>query len=271
MKKERKSRYCNRMDYEKYGENDTRYYGLWKHGQGSELVVKLDPKRFQKTTGHILTEQQLAVINARSSHYFQPRKAQYFSYHCNVFFQAIKEMKEKWEQHFKPLILIAQDNIQKPRELSIGDSDLLCCGIIDPDEAQTWANYTNFRNSAEYNSKRTDIVVSLYAQYLHLFASRIEAVTVQILTKEKAVTDRFDRNSLYGTAVGKERAVEDLPSFHHYDKLYCIWNFIKHNSLSTFDKLRERYPEALRSTKYHQGDLAIYYLDISDQLVLELM
>ncbi len=271
MKKERESRYCNGTGYEKYDYTDTRCYGVWSHGKTSDLKVKLDPKRFQKATGHKFTEQQLAVINKRNSHYYYPPKPLYDSYHCNEFCDTIKEMQKKWEDHFKPLIRTAQKRIKKPRELSVGDSTLMMCGIIDPDEAQMWANFENSRNSIEYYSECADIVVSLYAQFLHLFASQVEAITIKVLSEEKAVTDRFDRNSLYGTAVGKAKTVEELPSFSYYDKLYCIWNFIKHNSISTFKKLYEKYPEALDSGNYRQGDMAIHYLNISDQLIIELM
>ena len=45
--------------------------------------------------------------------------------------------------------------------------------------------------------------------------------------------DRFDRNTLYATAVGRDKKVDELPSFKYYDKLYCLWNFIKHNSTKT--------------------------------------
>ena len=271
MKKERNSRYCHSKEYDTYSYTDTRYYGLWVHGQGEKLQVRLDPKRFQKVTYHTFSPEQLAVMNKRSSHYFHPPKPLYESYHCNEFCDTIKEMREKWENHFKPLIETARERIPKPRELTAGDCGLLMCGIMDPDEAQTWANFENLTNSMDYHSECVDIVVSLYAQFLHLFASQIEAVTVRVLSDEKAVTDKFDRNSLYGTAVGKEKAVEELPSFRYYDKLYCVWNFIKHNSTSTFKKLHERYPEALLSGTYRQGDLAIQYLNISDQLILELM
>lgn len=271
MKKERKSRYCNRPSYEIYDGNDTRYYGLWKSGKGKDLKVKIDPKRIQEVTNIRFSEEQLAVINKRKSHYFYPAKPQYFSYHCNEFCSSIEEIKGKWEKHFKPLITKAVERIEKPRELTLGDCDLLMCGILEPDEANSWANYNNIMRDMKYKKECIDVVVSLYAQFLHLLASQIEAITVKILTEEKAVTDRFNRESLYGTAIGKKKSVSELPSFKYYDKLYCIWHFIKHNSLSTYEKLQKKYPECLSSDPYQQGFLAIHYLNMTDELVVELM
>ena len=188
MKKERNSRYCTCKEYDTYSYTDTRYYGLWVHGQGEKLQVRLDPKRFQKVTYHTFSPEQLAVMNKRSSHYYHPPKPLYESYHCNEFCDTIMELRKKWENHFKPLIEIARERIPKPRDLTAGDCGLLMCGIMDPDEAQTWANFENLTNSTDYHSECVDIVVSLYAQFLHLFASQIEAVTVRVLSAEKAVT-----------------------------------------------------------------------------------
>lgn len=271
MKKQRKSRYCNQKSFEEFPYTDTRYYGVWASGKGRDLKVKIDPRRFQESTYTKFTDDQLLVINKRKSHYFHPKKPQYYSYHCNVFCDTIKEINDKWTKHFQPLISSAIERIQKPRKLTPGDCDLLMCGILEPDEANMWANYNNMMNDMKYKDECIDVIVSLYAQFLHLLASQIEAVTVKILTEEKAVTDRFDRNSLYGTAVGKEITVEQLPSFKYYDKLYCIWHFIKHNSFSTYEKLKEKYPETLHKAEYQQGNLAIHYLNVSDELISELM
>ena len=52
---------------------------------------------------------------------------------------------------------------------------------------------------------------------------------------------------------------------------YCIWHFIKHNSFSTYEKLKEKYPETLHKAEYQQGNLAIHYLNVSDELISELM
>ncbi len=271
MKKERNARYKNQKSFDSYTYTDTRFYGLWAFGKGVELQTKLDPKRFQKSTFNDFSPEQLKVINQRKSHYFHPAKPQYFSYHCNEFCSTIRNIKENWDKHFKPLIEIAVEKVNKPRTLTPGDCDLMMCGILEPDEANTWANYNNLINDMRYKEECIDVVVSLYSQFIHLLASQIEAITVKILTKEKAVTDRFDRKSLYATAVGKGKTVEELPSFKFYDKLYCIWHFIKHNSLSTYERLHERYPDTLIQTKYQQGDLAIHYLNVSDELISELI
>lgn len=271
MKKQRNARYCLSKSYEEYPCTDTRHYGVWSHGRDQKLKVRVDPKRFEKSTYRKLTPEQLSVIHKRKSHYFHPPKPQYISYHCNVFCTAIEDMKKKWEEHYKPLINMAVERIPKPQKLTPGDCDLMMCGVLEPDEAQICANHYTVVNELEYQNECYEVIVSLYAQFLHLFASHVEQVTVKILTEENAMKDHFDRNTLYGTAAGKSKRVDQLPSFSYYDKLYCIWNFIKHNTLSTYEKLKEKHPEVLCEEPYQQGFSAIHYLKLSDNLVLELM
>ena len=251
----KESHYLTKADYEKFDPTDTRYYGLFCSGKKDSLKIKFDPKRFQKSTYHEFSKEQLAVINARQTHYFYPQKNDYYDYHCNKFEAEIYKIKEYWEKHFKPLIKYAKQKVKKPKELSIGDCDLLMCGILEPDDANMWANHENMMNTWRYNQECEMVVGSMYAQFIHHMASSIESVTVAVLTIEKSIKDHFDRNTLYGTAVNSGKSVKDLPSFDWYEKLYSLWNFIKHNSQST----------------YKQGDLAAGIVDFSDDMIIQLI
>ncbi len=71
-------------------------------------------------------------------------------------------------------------------------------------------------------------------------ASRFEAILVKVLSKNNALADKFDRNIFYATAIGKDKSIQELEHFKYFDKLYCIWNFIKHNSASTYKTLNDR-------------------------------
>ena len=53
--------------------------------------------------------------------------------------------------------------------------------------------------------------------------------------------------------------------------MYCIWHFIKHNSLSTYDKLKSKYPDVLVEAEFKQGYLAYTYVKFSENLILELL
>lgn len=272
MKRDRSKQHLTHADYEKFKYDDTRYYGLFYRKEKKGFDVKIDPKRLQKATGYIFTDAEKKIINRRKTHYFYPQKRAYFDYSCNLIAVCIQNIREYWENHYRNLIRYALSRIERPEKTTTGDCDLFTRGVLEIDEAQMWANFENVKNESNYRWECDMAVRSLYAQFIHQMASQIEAVTVTVLTRMNAIEKQFNRNILYATAVGKTKKVTELPSFSYYDKLYNIWNFIKHNSQSTYEKLKETFPEVLsQKREYHQGDLAYCYLNFSEELILELL
>lgn len=272
MESKNKTHYLTKNDYEKFDYNDTRYYGLFLTGSGSKKRVRVDIKRFLSTVYQKLNEQQLKVINHRQTHYFYPVKREHSDYCCNVFEDRLQEIKSFWHSHFKPLVRYAWQQIKVPEQALPGDCDLLMCGILEPDEAGIWANHKNLMNEIRYKRECVFVVESLYAQFIHHLASGVESACISVFTKEKCIGDHFDRNVLYGTTVNSGQSVRELPSFGAYDKLYALWNFTKHNSDSTYRKLKEVYPEILLlDTEYRQGQPAPSVIRFSDGMIESLM
>lgn len=273
MKKNRSKQILTKLDYEKFEFTDTRYYGLFYSRKEDKIKVKLDPKRFCQSLGIKFEDYVISVINSRKTHYFYPRKNNYNDYNCNVFETMIQDVESYWETHYKDLILFANEKIEKPKPEIPAGNDLFMRGIIiDYDEMDMINRMENARNEQLYRQECYKVVNSLYASFVHQFASQIESVTVYVLNRENAIKDRFDRNMLYSTAVGKKTKVEELQSFKYYDKLYCLWNFIKHNSLSTFEKIKNNYPELLyEDIEYEQGVPAFSAIKFSENLIFELL
>ena len=267
MKKDRHSRILNGNYYDKFSYSDTRYYGLFLKGNKNEVFI--DTKRYQKFFK--CDNNMLSIINKRKTHLFKPQKTDYFDYHCNEFINTIDNIEKDWNNDFKPMITYCINKIEKPKELFPGDYPNLQIGISGVNAASQWALYMNSRNNSEYNRECQNTYISLYAQFIHQMASKIEATTIKVLTKENAIKDKFDRNILYATAVGKSKKIDELTHFNYYDKLYRLWHFIKHNSISTYDKLKEKYPEVLTDSNYIQGELAISYVKFSDDLIINLI
>ena len=272
MKRDRSNQKLTKADFEKFAYHDTRFYGLFYTKTDKGIKVKIDPKRLKSTVNSELSDEQMKIINRRRTHYFYPKKSEYQDYCCNMFADKIRDIHNYWEKHYKELITYAKKKNKKPEEFMPGDNMLLMQGIAEYDEAVMMSNWENMISQFEYKQKCLEVVASLYASFIHQMASQIEAVTVLVLSKQNAITDRFNRNTLYATAVRSGRKVDELPSFKYYDKLYCLWNFIKHNSISTYEKLRSAYPELIyEKMEYKQGFPAFYIINFSDELVIELL
>ncbi|MDE7271118.1 MAG: hypothetical protein K2N81_11685, partial [Acetatifactor sp.] len=150
MKKDRSNQKLTKADFEKFACHDTRFYGLFYKKTDNGVRVKIDPKRLKSTVGCELSEVQMKIINARRTHYFYPKKSDYYDYCCNVFADRIRDIQNYWEEHYKKLIIYAKKRIKKPRKLTPGDNMLLMQGIAEYDEALMMANMENMQNEYEY-------------------------------------------------------------------------------------------------------------------------
>lgn len=277
MKKNRYSRSINYQLYKQLDEDfnikDLRYWGIFGHIKNKAHPtshIRIDPKRFQKTTRTTFSEDMLKAINARKSHYFYPAKYDRSDYNCNIFIDEIEQIRKDWTEIFKPLIDREIARIEKPRKVVAADDYNYMCGITDYDESEIWAMRTNWRNQQKYIDNINKIIYSLYSQFYHQMASRIEAITIFVLAKNGKNVEHFDRNALYDYA-GSTGTARDFEHYSQHDKLYCIWHFIKHNSTSTYLRLKERYPEVLYDAEFKQGHIAASYIKFSEELITQIL
>lgn len=245
---------------------DTRNYGLFYYGKIKK--VKIDPIRFNKKIG--LTKKQRKVISKRKTHYFYPSKKEYLDYNCNIFKKELAEIKSLWLNDFKPMIFFIEEFYKRKNSLP-SDDFRYTSGVFTYEEATINTNIENHILNAILSIDKEKVLSNFYAQFFHLMASRIEAVFIKVLTKNGYEGNRFDRNILYAFKGNREGNVKELENFNYYDQLYCIWNFIKHNSLSTFETINSRYPNLVKNTNYQQGDLALDYIKIDNELILKLL
>ena len=250
---------------------DTRYYGLFEMGKDEKgrKKIKIDPYRFDKKVRG-LSEEQWAVIKKRKTHYFTPAKFYYTDYSCNIFVREMENIKTYWQEEFIELIREALERLEKPQEVTAGNYYNFMCGISGANGATMWAEYENAKRKIEYQEKKFITLCNLYAQFIHYLASNVEAITVFVLARNGKNVERFDRNALYDYT-GVSGTARDLPHHKSHDKLYLIWHFIKHNSMSTYEKLKKEYPEVLEKTPFQQGHLAVSYLKFNDELIIELI
>ena len=122
--------------------------------------------------------------------------------------------------------------------------------------------------SHEYAAfERNNLHVTLYSQFFHQLASQINAILLQILTRNGYEGHIFNRTALYAFKGKNSENIRTLDGFAEYDKMYVIWNFIKHNSQSTFNALNSKFPELLKENNYTQGHFAWFLIKWTDDLL----
>lgn len=253
--------------------SDTRYWGLFYCKRDKKTRVKIDVKRYMRLFPS--DDANVEVMNAykqrNRSHYFYPAKERYFDYNCNVIVREFKALHSTWNTQYKPMVERELERVEQPQQFVVGSDYNMQCGISSYAAAEARTNFRNYMAQADYKARCRELIISLYAQFFHQMAAQIEAVAVRILTKNRAMGDTFKRDMLYSAAIASEKAVKELPSHAAWDRMYCIWHFVKHNTASTYKKLKERYPEVLHNVEFQQGDLAIRHVKFSTELIEEVM
>lgn len=257
---------------EKHRYDDTRYYGVFISKTGDKRRVKIDIERYGKKIG--LPKKQFAIMKERRTHYYIPSKRQWEDYNCNLIIPLIEDILKEWEKDYRPLIE-KEIKVIQAKKYTPADDDLFMCGIIDHEEAGTSALMRSVFAEQEAEVKRMNLYMSLYAQFFHQMVSKIEAMTVKILYKNGFSGKQFKRDNLYNFKNKTAKQIKGLEGFKEYDKMYLIWHFIKHNSLSTYSAVKENYPEVLAKlkdgAKYEAGDMAYWYISFNNELIINIL
>lgn len=254
---------------------DTRYYGLFLIGQGKERRVKIDIKRFKKVLS--IPDGAAAVINKRTGPYFIPAKKDYYDYNCNIFVSAFNGIRQEWTENK----IMIERVIKEVQDAKYDFNDM--CGVLEPDEAMIHSSFMQRSSQAKAEAKRRRLFLSLYAQFFHQMVSKIEAVSLNVLTENGYEGARFDRKVMYAFKGAKQENIKELEGFQSYDLMYAIWHFIKHNSSSTYEAVKKLDSTILRLKQkwdkkekdelepYKQGDLAIAFVNFDDKLIQNLI
>jgi len=251
-------------------DQDTRYYGVFMKGKDEARYILIDPIRYQKMF-HVsdaeIKENMKEVMSKRVGPLFRPAKKRYFDYNINVVKDELTKIKRHWERDLKPLIARILSEICGKQFFSGdgADYELLHSGIIDHEEAMERAMMKTQLSKSFAESKRNELYESLYSMYFHQLASQIEGVILKILTRNGYEEETFSRKQFYEFRPNLEEEVHGLNGHAEFDKLYTIWCFLKHNSLSMYKALKEKFPAVLKEeayeqkkAAYEQGEKAIY-------------
>lgn len=251
---------------------DTRYYGVFIDKKHGRCKIKIDVKRYCKKIG--LSEAQLKIAKNRKTHYFMPTKQKFNDYNCNQLVSFVNEIRLEWNKRYALIIEDIMDSVQLKKSIP-ADDDLFLCGVLDYDEAVAVSAMHNFRIEKQEQRIKTELYMSLHAQFFHQMVSKIEALTYAVLIKNGFNRKEFKRGDLYKFKGNKFSEVQKLRGFDSYEKMYLIWNFIKHNSVKSFEALKSKYSQVFLQTNnkivYRAGDLAYQHIAFSKEMVDDIL
>jgi len=250
-------------------DQDTQYYGVFTEGEGESFHVLVDLERHQeifRISDTKIKENMKEVLSKQSDRLFHPSKKGYFDYNINVVIDGIGQIRRQWEKKIKPLFRILSEICGKqffPGDG--GDDELLRTGIIDHEEAMDRAMMKTWLSKDFAEIEKNEFNEILYTMFFHQLASQIEGLILKILTQNGYEDEAFSRKLFYKFKPELWKKVEKLEGHTEFDKLYTIWCFLKHNTLSMYNAMKKKYPESLKEEAYEhkketyeQGEKAIY-------------
>lgn len=267
MKKDKKRKI---PDYNnKYTDTMPEYYGVFIEKKNKRVEsVKIDPKRLKKLA--LIDDEIYKEIQSidRNTPYFHPAKKLNSEYSIDVFRGRVERLRKLWIQEIKPAI----EKLQTPQEVGNAASvHYMANGLLDADETGMVRTMETLLRAPAYKHA----IDMFYAQFILLIGSEIEAVMVKVITDKGYTADKFSREHLKSYVSGRVAGLDytKLESHVYYDKLYKLWNLLKHNNIDVYSKVKDSYPELLTNNnlKYESGDLAIWHLNLSEELIFELM
>ncbi len=251
MKKERK---VVRFDYSKYESNISWDSELLKEHEfwGFHMKkgrLRIDTKRYKKACEQIGIKDFIpkGLFNQRNRVYFTPSRAKRSDYKINIFRDLIKELKNDWLYEFKPVF----DMIKTPKEVE-DESRLHDLAYIssadDYDDIIIESRIAGFKRISQYNK----IINSLYCQFIMKITTEIDRFTLYVMTELGYKGSDFSTSSFFKFSDGllKDKSaekIEKLPMYDAYSMLHKINNFLKHNSIASYNTLKRFYPANVRS------------------------
>jgi hypothetical protein len=249
-----------------YEVTDTRYYGVYLKKKKEKPYILVDLIRFQEIFG--AKPELETIVDGRKCPLFKPAKKRFLDYNVNYMLQELNRIRRRWDKTNKPIINHVLSEICGKNYEPDWSDELAMTGVLTPEEVTDQARMRTLFSHSYAEFERNYLHCILYAQFFHQLASETEALFLKTLTRNGYEGNWFDRNVLYTFKGPNNREnVCTLDGFEQLDKMYAIWNFIKHNSDSTFTALKERFPETLKDATYTQGEIACFYVKFDDELI----
>lgn len=179
---------------------------------------------------------------------FIPNKKHRNEYFVNNLIDEIKSLENYWDMMQNKLF----KKIRTPGEAAQDAwTNSITSGYMDVDDASAHKFVEMMKRERQYGF----VMYSLLIQVIHQIASRYEYALVKGLKIQGEEFNNFDRGIFYNI-IKKRTGIEfkDIEYSNKYTELIVLWNFLKHNNKSSFDKVKLECPQFL-------GDINDEYLD----------
>lgn len=235
-----------KFDYSKVeSKEDLRYWGL--HPKKGRLYI--DTKRYKKICEIERFTEFIpsGLFQNRNTHYFIPNKQKRHDYKYNLFRDLILQLKEDWFCEYKNVFAAIKTPEEAYQNLRL-DMIAHSSGSDDLDEIEFDAMIHSFNRIKKYN----EIINSLYFQFIQKITSEITRYMLLVCNDLGYKSNDFSIDAFFKFSDGliKDKSQPKINKFRKYNAfnlLNKINNFLKHNTLRSYEQLKKHYPKNVRT------------------------
>ena len=238
--------------------NDMHYWGL--HEVNGRIEVDL--KRYEEACGSFCSEFLPDEIKGKDKLYVPSKKNRY-DYTSNYMRDCLYDMKEDWENEYKPLFkaIMTPNQVRDQSRLNaiMFESDMDCIDDIEIDAA-----IDGFRRYESYNR----IIKELYCVFIMKVCAEIDRTLLKSLSSIRYDEIDFSIHEFIVWCNGKNSSVrvQSLKKWNEFTKFHDVYNFLKHNTERSYEAVKKHHPECLieYDVEYENGDFSYDWINIKE-------
>ena len=200
--------------------------------------------------------------------YYIPSRAHRHDYTCNYLLDSVNHLKNDWNDEYKPLFekifspKDAEDSYRTNMMCMFGNSDTF-------DSIETNARFMGFQRVSTYRRIQSE----LYCTFLTKVIIEIHRIILRALSMQLYQNPEYSVCDLKSYCNGAGVDFYKLKNWKVYLKYNDIYNFLKHNSVQSYETLKRFNSKCLIDTKqkYENGMFAMYWLNPKEVNIDELL
>ena len=266
-----------RFDYSKdLTRDDMQFFGI--HPKSGRLHI--DTKRYKMVLEYDGATEFLpdGLFKNRNTVYFIPQYKSRYDYKYNIFRDMIDNLKKEWQEEYKPLFQF----IKTPKNVY---EDARLGGIayaLTSDDIED-VNERAFIKSAKRQYQYQHVYKSLYCSFISKITSEVDRIVLNVLIEAGYKEDDYNYGVFLHVSEGiqndkKGIKIEHLKNYNDFNKLHKINNFIKHNTVRSYEELKRYFPKNVASVEngmskkpYENGMYACNWIIVDYNYIDELL
>lgn len=245
------------IDYDDYY-GTLQYYGVWDVA-GNFYV---DIERFDKTIGFYINDVEYVKSLADDDGILYPNDEK--PKHYDMIIKELSNLRSMWRNEYLPLL----NCIKTPKQVEDDTRLSMLCytsDMDDFDEICSESMIAGVHRMIAYNN----ILRTIYLQYFSMTISKCEQLIYKLICDCGYTDDEFSFPKYLEFLKKKNINNDDLANSQEFDGMRKIYNFLKHGTKDTFNKLKkaEYANDHLLNKEYDKDITPIEYINLPCDLL----